>query len=58
MMPIRLPLGENLTFASHMSSLMNGWSERSIFIVGWSNMYFTVNILEPGEQHLPKWLLY
>ena len=57
MMPIGVPLGGNFTVASYMSSLMKGWSDGSIFIVGRDEFSLPFNRLESGQQYFSNLLL-
>ena len=53
MIPIVVPLGEKLIWTSNISSLMKGWSERSIFNVGRVEVFVPSIIPEPGDHPLP-----
>ena len=54
---IGVPLGGILTRTSNISSLINVWSERSIFNVGSVEVFVTRTSSEPGKHTLPNLLL-
>ena len=52
MIPIGSNLGVKVTAASKIIYLMKGWSDRSNFILGISDVSVPFKKLEPGEQPL------
>ena len=52
-----VPLGGNFTVDSNMSSLMKGWYERYIFIVGRAEKLVPFIKVELGDHNLPNLLL-
>ena len=55
--PMGVHIGGKLTFPSNISSLIKGWSERSIFNVGRVKIFVQSIIPEPGDQTLTNSLL-